>query len=303
MQTCSPPQRMNKLNTFVAIDIETSNANSSSICQIGLAKFSDNKLVDTWSSLINPKTFFSDINSSIHGITQADVTNSPTVIDISDEIASFIGDSHLVSHTSFDKNSLTKAFIKHRIDIEFEWLDSSRIARRAWEQFNKKGYGLANLAKFIGYEFNHHDALEDAKAAGFITLKAIKDSGNTLENWTKILKVRHTKLKANINQEGYIDGALFGESVVFTGSLKICRKDASDIAAIAGCKVTNSVNTKTTLLIVGDQDIERLAGHTKSTKHRKAEELMLKGQDIKILCESDFFSITSSHSANTAYKG
>lgn len=294
---------MSKLNTFVAIDIETSNANSSSICQIGLAKFSDNKLVDTWSSLINPKTFFSDINISIHGITQVDVTNSPTVIDISDEIASFIGNSHLVSHTSFDKNSLTKAFIKYGIDIEFKWLDSSRIARRAWEQFNKKGYGLANLAQFIGYEFNHHDALEDAKAAGFITLKAIKDSGNTLENWTEILKVRHSKPKANISQEGYIDGALFGESIVFTGSLKICRKDASDIAAIAGCKVTNSVNTKTTLLIVGDQDIEQLAGHTKSTKHRKAEELMLKGQDIKILCESDFFSITSSHSTNTTNKG
>ena len=40
--------------------------------------------------------------------------------------------------------------------------------------------------------------------------------------------------------------------------------------------------------MVGDQDIKRLAGHEKSSKHRKAKELIEKGMPIRILKESDF---------------
>jgi DNA polymerase-3 subunit epsilon len=43
--------------------------------------------------------------------------------------------------------------------------------------------------------------------------------------------------------------------------------------------------------VAGDQDIRKLAGHEKSSKQRKAEELMKKGQHIRIIGESDFKSI------------
>jgi hypothetical protein len=65
----------------------------------------------------------------------------------------------------------------------------------------------------------------------------------------------------------------------------------SDLAAAAGCSVAGGVTTHTTLLVVGDQDIRKLAGHEKSSKHRKAEELIRKGQSIRILGESDFQKI------------
>jgi DNA polymerase-3 subunit epsilon len=45
--------------------------------------------------------------------------------------------------------------------------------------------------------------------------------------------------------------------------------------------------------VVGDQDIRRLAGHEKSSKHRKAEELIRQGQRIRIVGESDFKSIVA----------
>lgn len=42
-------------------------------------------------------------------------------------------------------------------------LDSAMIVRRAWpEQFGQRGWGLANVAIFLGIRFRHHDALEDA---------------------------------------------------------------------------------------------------------------------------------------------
>ena len=84
------------------------------------------------------------------------------------------------------------------------------------------------------------------------------------------------------------DGPLFGNIVVFTGALSIPRHEAANAAANAGCNIGSSVNKHTTLLVVGDQDISRLAGADKSTKHRKAEELIEKGQIIRIIGESDF---------------
>ncbi len=70
--------------------------------------------------------------------------------------------------------------------------------------------------------------------------------------------------------------------------MAIPRSEAADLAAAAGCNVGNGVTKKTTLLVVGDQDLRLLAGHEKSSKHRKAEDLIAEGQAIRILGESDF---------------
>jgi DNA polymerase-3 subunit epsilon len=63
------------------------------------------------------------------------------------------------------------------------WLDSARVARRAWQQFSRRGYGLADLAAEFGIDFKHHDATEDAYAAGMILLRAVAETGLALEDW------------------------------------------------------------------------------------------------------------------------
>lgn len=44
-------------------------------------------------------------------------------------------------------------------------------------------------------------------------------------------------------------------------------------------------------MVVGDQDISTLAGHDKSTKHRRAEKLLREGHKIKILGETAFLKL------------
>jgi len=92
----------------------------------------------------------------------------------------------------------------------------------------------------------------------------------------------------SVKREGNPDGQLFGETMVFTGSLSIPRSEAADLAAQVGCNVGQGVTKKTTLLVVGDQDISTLGGKNKSSKHIKAEELIKKGQRLRIITESDF---------------
>jgi len=141
--------------------------------------------------------------------------------------------------------------------------------------------------------FKHHDALEDAKAAAQILLTAMSESGIDLHGWIKRVRqpidLSSISSGPNIRREGKPEGALFGEVLVFTGTLEITRREAADLAAEIGCQVASGVTKNTTMLVVGDQDIKKLSGHKKSSKYRKAEELIeKKGLPIRILKESDF---------------
>ena len=280
---------------FASIDVETANPRMDSICQVGVAIFEDGELHGEWQSLIDPEDYFDPVNSSIHGIAESDVKGSPVFATISDQLFETIGSVPLVAHTHFDRSSITQTCGKYDIQVPpLCWLDSARVARRAWSQFATKGYGLKNVCTHIGYTFRHHDALEDAKAAGHIVLAAIRESGLSLEDW--IRRVEQPILNsqsAPIGREGDPDGDLFGEVLVFTGALAIPRREAAEMAAQAGCTIAKGVTKKTTLLVVGDQDVTRLAGHAKSSKHRKAEDLIAKGVPIRILRESDFATVVS----------
>jgi len=278
---------------FIAIDVETANADMASICQIGIAFFSQNKLIDEWVTLINPEDYFDEINIGIHGINEFQVKSAPTFPQISERLLEHLKDTIVVCHTPFDRTSICRTFWKHEIEIaEISWLDSAKVVRRTWPEFSKKGYGLKNVANYIGYDFKHHDALEDAKASGHILIEAMRVSNLSISDWkiraTKPINPRSSSSGSKEKRDGNPQGLLYGEVVVFTGALVIPRNEAANLAANVGCKVAPNVTKTTTLLIVGDQDLSRLSGKKKSSKHIRAEELISKGQNIRILQESDF---------------
>jgi DNA polymerase-3 subunit epsilon len=104
-----------------------------------------------------------------------------------------------------------------------------------------------------------------------------------------------TSTGAAINREGNPEGDLFGEVLVFTGALQVHRNEAADLAAAVGCRVMPNVTKATTILVVGDQDVTKLRGHEKSSKHRKAEQLAAQGHRIRIIRESDFITLARGH--------
>lgn len=278
---------------FVALDVETANGDMASICQIGLARFTNCGLVETWSSLVDPEDWFSPVNISVHGIEPEMVIGQPKLPEVADRVNSMLSGRISVHHTHFDRIAIHRAFGKYELSPpQTTWLDSARVTRRTWSDIARSGYGLSNVCQRIGYQFKHHNALEDAKAAGYVLLAAIRESQLDLDAWlhrvSQPIDPSNTSYSGRIERKGNIDGPLIGEVVVFTGALNIPRAEAADLAASIGCQVTPGVTKKTTLLVVGDQDIKKLGGHEKSSKHRKAEELIQQGQEIRILCETDF---------------
>ena len=279
---------------FLAIDVETANADYSSICQIGIAEFQDGAIINRWSSLVNPEAYFDGFNTSIHGISEHDVRDAPTFDKIHSIIAEKLNGKITVHHMPFDKIAITRACIEYNLEIiQPKWLDSAKIVRRTWEEFSSRGYSLGNIAKHLNIKFAHHDALEDAIAAAQVVKYACEKSGHSIEDWLD--KVDHPISNiSSIKFEANLDGSLYGEVLVFTGALLLPRKDAAKIAAGLGCAVEDSVTKKTTILVIGTQDASKLAGYEKSSKHRKAEDLIQKGILIKILSENDFIEMCSS---------
>jgi DNA polymerase-3 subunit epsilon len=282
---------------FVALDIETANPDQSSICQIGIAKYINGQLVDELCLLIDPEDYFDKWNIDVHGITERMIEGKPTFPEVYEQVAGFLNDALCVTHTHFDRNAIHRVLARYNLPaMNISWLDSAKVTRRTWPELAQRGYGLANVCQKIGYEFKHHDALEDAKASAQVLFAAIEESGLNLDEWL-IRVAKPINLNVSYSTDQVIDrapnpeGDLFGEIIVFTGSLSMPRADAQTLAAQAGCKPVSSVSGKTTLLVVGEQDETKLKGQEKSSSHRKAEAQIAKGKKIRILTESDFFSL------------
>lgn len=279
---------------FKAIDIETANPNYRSICQIGIATFDGSAIVDRWKSYINPKEPFYGRNIDIHNIDETKVEDAPDFAELYEIIRQKLDGEIVVHHMPFDKSALRQATDYHRLmPLDCRWLDSAKVARRTWSEISKSGYGLKNVCQMIGHEFEHHDALEDAIAAGRIIIAAQADTGldlnGCLTRQSELITPRNymftEDLKPNEN------GAFYGEVICFTGGLNIVRKEAWEIAASIGMTIDKNFTKKTTMLCVGDVDISKLNGNAITGKLDRAQKAIQKGQNLRILGESDFFDM------------
>lgn len=280
---------------YVIVDIETANPDITSICQIAIVTYEDGQVIDQWHTLINPKTYFHEMNVMIHGITERTVRNAPTLSDVADVIKAKFSDNVICSYGAFDRSSLTRIFP----ELSNQWLDIVKVVRRAWDKkFAEKGYGLGKMAKALKIKQNqHHDALDDVLVAGEILKKALTDNQKDLEFWLERVKKPidlDNYQKAHSKLEGNPGGDLYGETIVFTGELSISRVKAAELATQAGCNVATGVNKKVTMLVIGEQDLTKLNGKELSNKEIKARDLIEKGYPIQLLSESDFLRLMQS---------
>jgi DNA polymerase-3 subunit epsilon len=283
------------MNAFTAIDVETANADFASICQIGVVRFDDGQVVSEWQSLVNPEDYFSPVNVGIHGITDESVASAPTLPQLHECLMAQLDGNVVICHTAFDRVSIQRACQRHAIPVpDVTWLDSARVARRAWPgHCGQRGYGLKKLAAMLSLNFTAHVAVEDARIAGWVITSAITHTGLSLTDW--LTRVQHpilpTRHDYDAGSNDGREGPLANEVIVFTGALSMSRGQAAALAAQAGSNVRDSVSRETTILVVGDQDIRKLLGHEKSSKHRKAEALIQAGQSIRIVGEGDFHEL------------
>ena len=165
-------------NTFTYLDVETANRYRRSICQVGVVAVDDGRIADQWATLVDLGEEFDPWCSKIHGITGETVQGMRTFGAIWPELRNRLGNSTVISHSSFDRTAINQAAEWHQIEDhrDLVWEDSVRIARQAWPGL-AGGYGLKNLCEVLEIEFKHHDALQDALAGVQVVLQASATTG------------------------------------------------------------------------------------------------------------------------------
>ncbi|WP_404476405.1 exonuclease domain-containing protein [Novosphingobium sp. BL-52-GroH] len=261
---------------FVVVDVETACARVSSICQIGIVGFRDGREILAYETLVDPRDEFSPFNVGIHGITAGHVEGGPTFSDIHATVAGHITGRLTVAHSGFDKGALAAACrIGDLAMIETTWLDSVRVAKRAWPELSS--HRLNVLSRFLGIEHRHHDALSDARAAGMVIVKAIEHTGIDLQGWL----AKPAKFQVSAPKPA-AQGPLKGERIAILGEAR--DGVLAQFIAQAGGRIATTVGPRTTMLVISaKQPFGRWV--TADALHRKAEALRDAGRPIAILTE------------------
>lgn len=299
---------------FTAIDFETANRDSASVCQVGVVHVEAGTVVARDSWLVIPPTGmepgdFDPGNIRIHGIFPSDVRKKGITWQQSlDRLKAFSRGTALVAHNvSFDRGAFEAACRASGIaPPTLRWEDTLVIARRHLQLPN---YKLPTVAAHVGIrKFKHHDAAADAEACAQIAIHVAKEIG--ARDIDDLWPVR--KRSASTAQHLYYDRAstaksselpqpsadaderhpLYGQMVVLTGDLDdMARWDAFEAIAAVGGTPQKGVTLKTTVLIVAGYD--RIPANYNPSlgtgKERKAGEYIeRRGREITFIGASDF---------------
>ncbi|KQB85262.1 exonuclease domain-containing protein [Corynebacterium oculi] len=158
---------------FVALDVETANADWGSICQVGAVRFIDGREVAAESWLCQPPVpGFHPTNVGVHGITQDDVSQAPTFAECLPRIVEFLGDLPFVAHNAqFDATALHRACAAAGIDAPTLHFGCSLALARTQGRSGLRvvNHRLPTVAAALGVPLDqHHEALSDARACGAI---------------------------------------------------------------------------------------------------------------------------------------
>lgn len=150
---------------YYTIDFETANEMLTSACSIGICGVENKKIVFEKYYLINPEEYFSPFNIMIHNIKEEDVKDAPNFQELWDEIKIYFDNTIVFSHNaSFDFTVLKCLFEKYKISKPtFHFGCTVKIARGLWNDRELPNHKLDTVAKYLGIEFNHHHALNDAR--------------------------------------------------------------------------------------------------------------------------------------------
>lgn len=264
---------------FVAVDVETACSRIGSICQIGIVGFRDGVEAFAWDTLLDPCDEFLPANTRVHGISCDHVAGKPTFADVHQTIGGYLSGRITVAHSAFDKGALAAACDQHRVPpIEATWLDSVRVARRAWPEL--PGHRLNALTRFLKLRHRHHDALSDARAAGMVVVRAIEHTGIDLKGWLQPAGSRPLATAAP-------DGPLKGHRIAILGSPR--DGPLAHRLAAYGARIVAGVGTTSTMLVISNAQTFGRFVHAHSD-YRRAEHLQRTGSAIEIVGEDDLIA-------------
>lgn len=163
-------------DTFVVFDIETTGLSkeTESITEIGAVKVVDGKIIDRFSTFVNPERPIPAEITKLTGITNEMVADAPVITEILPRFLEFCQDAVLVAHNAnFDTGFIRlNAERKCGIEVKNTVLDTLELSRALLPELKK--HKLDIICEQLGVSLEgHHRAVNDAEATAEVFLKFI----------------------------------------------------------------------------------------------------------------------------------
>lgn len=246
------------------------------------------------------------------------VKDKPTFPELWPKIKEILENNIIIAHNaSFDISVLRHTLDKYNLEYpSFKYSCTRILSKKTWPSLIN--YKLDTLANMLNIQFIHHKACEDAIATAKIFERILLvNSINEFDDLHETLKIKPGLVYPNSytpcevkhssysirqyikpkdilpeNENFDTNHVLYNKGISFTGALtSMSRKDAAQCAVNKGAFFCNTVTKKTNYLVIGIQDYTRFSDGEKSSKLKKAEDLIKLGQDLEIIDENEFLNL------------
>ncbi|MCX7875825.1 MAG: exonuclease domain-containing protein [Melioribacteraceae bacterium] len=187
---------------YSVFDFETTgtSAKFENVIQIGIVKIKNKKIVDTFSSYINPGKPIPYFITTLTGITNSDVENAPFFDEVYPKIKEFVADSILVAHNlSFDYSFLKYECARNELSLlENYAICTLKLARKIFPDLTSKSLG--SLVKYLKVKHrNVHTGLGDATATAKVFLRMFEPLKTNFDVYTIDDLIKVQSLPKSVN--------------------------------------------------------------------------------------------------------
>ena len=158
-------------NRYVVVDLEaTSTGSKAKIIQVGIVVIEDGKIVDHYTTDVNPHEPLDAHIKELTGLTDQRLAQAPDFSQVARKIFDLVEDGIFVAHNvQFDANLLAENLFFEGYELRNPRVDTVELAQVFFPELEK--YSLPILCQELGIPLKHaHTALSDAQATAELLL-------------------------------------------------------------------------------------------------------------------------------------
>lgn len=158
-------------NRYVVVDLEaTSTGSKAKIIQVGIVVIEDGKIVDHYTTDVNPHEPLDAHIKELTGLTDKRLAQAPDFSQVARKIFDLVEDGIFVAHNvQFDANLLAENLFFEGYELRNPRVDTVELAQVFFPELEK--YSLPILCQELGIPLKHaHTALSDAQATAELLL-------------------------------------------------------------------------------------------------------------------------------------
>lgn len=170
-------------DNYTVIDIETTGLSNTKneIIELSAIRIRNNKISDTFTTLVKPNGYISSFIKNLTGITNEMVSNAPSISEILDKYLNFIGEDTIVGHNvRFDIGFIHNNSLKHyNKSFLNNSIDTCKLAKKITDLKRKN---LETVANYFNIDTTGHHRAERDCIMTFGIYNAMKNLNNTENN-------------------------------------------------------------------------------------------------------------------------